>query len=108
MGDLYAGSVGLTSKVARENGIKPITSKVDGLTKARYFPNSEKITVKLITYQSKRIIGAQIISKEGVKGRIDAISAGIRNGMNTCEMSLVETCYVPPASPLVDVLTEVA
>ncbi|MDD2777792.1 MAG: NADH-quinone oxidoreductase subunit L, partial [Methanocellales archaeon] len=67
-------------------------------------PDAKKINIKLLFFE-KRLIGAQIISEEGVKERIDALSLVIKSGMTAQQMLMAETCYAPPMSAIVDVLT---
>ena len=63
-----------------------------------------KITMKLLFFE-KRVVGAQIVSEEGVKERIDALSLAIKSGMTARQMLMAETCYAPPVSAIVDVLS---
>ncbi|MDI6903065.1 MAG: FAD-dependent oxidoreductase [Methanocellales archaeon] len=104
IGDLQVGSVGVTSHVAKQAGLIPVEGKAKGLTRARYYPDAKKIDVKLLFFE-KRLIGAQIISEEGVKERIDALSLAIKSGMTVQQLLRAETCYAPPVSMVVDVLT---
>lgn len=105
IGELEIGAVGANSKRAIENGIIPKESRAYGLTRARYFPKGELITVKILVDKSYRLIGSQIISKEGVKGRIDSMSYMISRGVTAHQLALIETSYVPPISSVIDPLT---
>ncbi len=105
IGDLEIGAVGVNSKRAIEYGIFPRESMAKGLTRARYFPKGEIITVKILVDKNYRLIGSQIISKEGVKGRIDSMSFMISRGVTAHQLALIETSYVPPISSVIDPLT---
>ncbi|KYC46090.1 MAG: Coenzyme A disulfide reductase [Candidatus Methanofastidiosum methylothiophilum] len=105
IGELEIGAVGVNSKRAIQNGIFPRESMAKGLTRARYFPKGEIITVKILVDKNFRLIGSQIISKEGVKGRIDSMSFMISRGVTAHQLSLIETSYVPPISSVIDPLT---
>ena len=105
IGDLEIGSVGVNSKRAIQNGIFPKESTAKGLTRARYFPKGEIITVKILVDKNYRLIGSQIISKEGVKGRIDSMSFMISRGVTAHQLALIETSYVPPVSSVIDPIT---
>ena len=105
IGDLEIGAVGVNSKRAIQNGIFPRESMAKGLTRARYFPKGEIITVKILVDKNFRLIGSQIISKEGVKGRIDSMSFMISRGVTAHQLALIETSYVPPISSVIDPLT---
>ncbi len=104
VGDLQVGSVGVTSNVAKQVELTPVEGKAEGFTRSSYYPDAKKINIKLLFFE-KRLIGAQIISEEGVKERIDALSLAIKSGMTAKQMLMAETCYAPPVSTIVDVLT---
>ncbi len=104
VGDLQVGSVGVTSNVAKNAELIPVEGKAKGLTRSSYYPDAKKINIKLLFFE-KRLIGAQVISEEGVKERIDALSLVIKSGMTAQQMLMAETCYAPPMSTIVDVLT---
>lgn len=57
------GAVGVTRTFALQNGIEVISGKSKALTKARYYPGSKRIDVKIICDLKGRIIGCQIIAK---------------------------------------------
>ncbi len=101
VGDLQVGSVGLTSNIAKRSGKKVITGMSKGLTRAGYYPEGSQIYIKLI-FNDRYLVGAQIISGEGVKERIDGLSFAIKKKMTIDEMQDIETCYAPPVSMLVD------
>lgn len=105
VGDLHVGQVGLTTHAAKIMGIEPIIGKSRALTRARYYPGGKVIDIKLLFTGSGKLMGAQIISKEGVKERIDGLSFAIKMGMSVDELVEAETCYAPPASMVVDPVT---
>lgn len=105
IGDLQVGSVGITTQTAHKNGIKPRVAMCEGCTRARYYPGNQKIYTKLLEDTMFKIIGAQIISKEGVKQRIDALSFAIEGGLSAYVLARAETCYAPPVSPYIDPTT---
>ncbi|MDI6888850.1 MAG: FAD-dependent oxidoreductase [Methanocellales archaeon] len=101
---LQVGSVGLTSHAAKQAGLAPIEGRAQGLTRAHCYPGAKKIHIKLL-FAEERLIGAQIISEEGVKERIDTLSFLIKSGVTYEQLRHIETCYAPPVSSVVDVLT---
>ncbi|MDD2666733.1 MAG: FAD-dependent oxidoreductase [Methanocellales archaeon] len=104
VGDLQVGSAGVTSNAAKNAELIPVEGRANGLTRSSYYPDAKKINIKLLFFE-KRLIGAQIISEEGAKERIDALSLVIKSGMTAQQMLMAETCYAPPMSAIVDVLT---
>lgn len=101
---LQVGSVGLTSYAAKQAGLMVVEGKAQGLTRAHCHLGGKKIHVKLL-FEEERLIGAQLISEEGVKERIDMLSFMIKSGTTYGQLRHLETCYTPSASSVVDVLT---
>ena len=108
IGELEVGTVGVTKEKALEYGIVPIEGNAKGLTRAKYYPRGEDIYVKILSDSDYRVIGAQVISKEGVKGRIDAMSLLIGRKTTVHQLATSETSYAPPISSALDPLTMAA
>lgn len=103
IGELQIASVGITTKEAEKNGMKVISGLGIGNNKAGYFPNTEKVYIKLI-FHDRVIVGSQIISKTGAKERIDNMSLAIKNKCTVEEMLEIETSYSPSVGTLEDPL----
>ena len=99
--DMHVGSVGLTSHAAKLFDIATEIGKVSGLTRSRYYPDRKQIHIKLLAHEG-RLIGAQIISEEDVKERINTIALAIQNKMTIDELLYTERCFTPPLSLLTD------
>ena len=99
--DLHVGSVGLTSHSAGRFGIDSEIGKTSGLTRSRYYPDRKQIHIKLLAHEG-RLIGAQIISEEDVKDRINTITLAIQNKMTIDKLLYTERCFTPPLSLLTD------
>jgi NADPH-dependent 2,4-dienoyl-CoA reductase/sulfur reductase-like enzyme len=70
---------------------------------ARYFPGVSRIRVKLIAEkQTGKILGAQMVGKEGVSKRIDVFATAITSGMTAREVSRLDLGYAPPFAPVYD------
>lgn len=108
--DLHIGAVGMTSMHAKEHNVKVISCLTEGKNTARYYPGGNPVYFKLLFEErTAKLIGGQVIStSNGVKERIDALSIAISCGLTATELAHVETSYSPPASSLVDVMTETA
>lgn len=87
--DLFVGKTGLDKKEALENGFDPV--------------------VKLVAdKKSHRILGAQIIGGEAVKGRIDLIAFALLTKATVDDLANYDACYVPPVSPVWEPINIVA
>ncbi|AFC99586.1 putative NADH dehydrogenase [Methanocella conradii HZ254] len=107
VGDLHVGSVGLTTMACEAAGIKPVSFKARSNTRARYYPGGSQLNIKLIA-DGERIVGAQLMGKEGVHGRVNQLTLAIHKKMTPSELADVETCYAPPVSPMIDPITYAA
>ena len=104
VGDLVAGQVGITSHMAKVNDISVVSGSSKGLTKAGYYPGARRLHIKLL-FANEKLVGAQVISHEGVKERIDAFSLAIRMGATVEDLAKWETSYAPPVSGVIDPVT---
>ncbi len=103
-GHLVAGSVGITSDTAKVHGISIISGSSIGYTRALYYPGAVPLFIKLL-FSKKKLVGAQVVSGEGVKERIDALSLAIRMGAKVDDLLDWETSYSPPVSMVIDPVT---
>lgn len=94
---------GLTEAEATRSGFSSVSVVVDSTTRAGYFPGAQPIKTKMIVEErSGRLLGAQIIGKEGAAKRIDAIAMALWNEMTVDQMMHVDLSYAPPFAPLWD------
>jgi NADPH-dependent 2,4-dienoyl-CoA reductase/sulfur reductase-like enzyme len=101
--DLEVGCTGLKSAEAESLGFKIESVVVDSTTRAGYFPDAAPIKTKLIVEKvSARLLGAQIVGKEGSAKRIDVLATALWNEMTVDEMLNMDLSYAPPFSPVWD------
>ncbi len=103
-GHLVAGSVGITSHTAKVHDINIISGSSKGYTRAGYYPGAKPLFIKLL-FSKKKLVGAQVVSDEGVKERIDALSLAIRMGAEVDDLLDWETSYSPPVAMIIDPVT---
>lgn len=66
---LYLPTVYPNKQRALQNGFDPIEREIKSVTRAGYYPNKKAISIKLVTdRKSQRLLGAQIVGGEAVKG----------------------------------------
>jgi NADPH-dependent 2,4-dienoyl-CoA reductase/sulfur reductase-like enzyme len=99
--DLYIGKTGLDKQEALENGFDPVEKEIKSVTRAGYYPNKKSILIKLVAdKKSRRILGAQIVGGEAVKGRIDLLAFALLVRATVDNLANYDACYVPPVSPV--------
>ncbi|HVF33147.1 MAG TPA: FAD-dependent oxidoreductase [Acidimicrobiales bacterium] len=94
---------GVTEREATAAGFAYVVATIDSTTRAGYFPGSTPIKVKLLAEQrSGRVLGAQIIGREGAAKRIDVFATAITAGLTVEDMTALDLSYAPPFSPVWD------
>lgn len=94
---------GLTEVDAATAGFRFVTATVDSTTRARYFPGTSPIRIKVLAEQrSGRLLGAQIIGKEGAAKRIDVLATALWKEMTVDELLNIDLSYAPPFAPVWD------
>ncbi|MFN2593575.1 MAG: FAD-dependent oxidoreductase [Actinomycetota bacterium] len=101
--DLEVARTGLKESEAQLAGFSYTTATVDSTTRAGYFPGTAPIKTKLIVERrSGRLLGAQIIGKEGAAKRIDVLATALWNEMTVDHMLNMDLSYAPPFAPVWD------
>jgi NADPH-dependent 2,4-dienoyl-CoA reductase/sulfur reductase-like enzyme len=101
--DTEVGRTGLNEDEAGAAGFSFITATVDSTTRAGYYPETQPIKTKLLAERSSgRLLGAQIVGKEGAAKRIDVLATAIWNEMSVGEFLNLDLSYAPPFSPVWD------
>jgi NADPH-dependent 2,4-dienoyl-CoA reductase/sulfur reductase-like enzyme len=76
---------------------------VESTTRAGYFPGAEPMTTKVLAERrSGRLLGAQIVGRDGSAKRIDVFATALWNQMTVAEMVNMDLSYAPPFSPVWD------
>jgi pyruvate/2-oxoglutarate dehydrogenase complex dihydrolipoamide dehydrogenase (E3) component len=84
-------------------GYEFVTASIDSSTRAGYFPGSQPIRVKMLAERrSGRLLGAQIVGREGAAKRIDVLATAIWNEMPVDEVLNLDLSYAPPFAPVWD------
>ncbi len=103
--DLTVASTGLTQKYADYAGIESDAVVVKASSRAHYMQGSEPIHVKLVyEKKSQRVLGAQMIGKDGVAKRIDVVAAALKAAWTLRDIANLDLAYAPPFAPVWDPL----
>ena len=100
---LTAASTGINEKMLQKEGNPYLASYTHSNSHAEYYPGAETISIKLIfAPPGGRILGAQIVGKEGVDKRIDVLATAIKGNMTVYDLEELELAYAPPYSSAKD------
>ncbi|CAN5745524.1 FAD-dependent oxidoreductase [soil metagenome] len=97
--DLEVARTGLTQTQADAAGHKAVSATIETTTRAGYFPGAQPMTVRLTAEpHSGRLLGAQIIGKEGSAIRIDTCATALWTRMCAQDLVDLDLAYAPPFS----------
>lgn len=101
--DLEAASTGLSEARARAEGFSVQTVSATANSRAHYMPGHQSIHVKLVYEEGTgRLLGGQLVGREGVSKRIDTIATALHAGMTIEQLADLDLSYAPPFSPVWD------
>jgi len=94
---------GLQERDLRELDLDFVSAVIESRTRAGYYPEAGKITVKVLAEKgSGRLLGGQIVGVEGAAKRIDVLATALTAGMTAQQVVDLDLSYAPPYSPVWD------
>lgn len=97
--DTEIARTGLQEREAKALGLDYAASRIEGRTRAGYFPGAAPVTVKLLAEKgSRRLLGGQIVGAPGSGKRIDVVAAALCAGLTVDDVINLDLAYAPPLS----------
>ncbi|MFI9644921.1 FAD-dependent oxidoreductase [Streptomyces sp. NPDC052040] len=101
--DLEIARTGLREKDARRAGLRYESVVVESTSRAGYYPDAAPMTVKMLAeHRTGRLLGVQIVGREGAAKRVDIAAVALTARMTVEEMTALDLGYAPPFSPVWD------
>ncbi|MBC9726291.1 FAD-dependent oxidoreductase [Streptomyces sp. TRM68367] len=101
--DLEIARTGLREKDAHRAGLKFETVTIESTSRAGYYPGAALMTVKMLAeHRTGRLLGVQIVGREGAGKRVDIAAVALTAGMTVEQMTTLDLGYAPPFSPVWD------
>ncbi|MDQ4008207.1 MAG: FAD-dependent oxidoreductase [Actinomycetota bacterium] len=101
--DLEVARTGLGEAEAADLGRDVLTATIETTTRAGYFPGTRPMTVRLMCERADgRLLGAQIVGREGAAIRIDTCATALWAGLTAEEIVMSDLGYAPPFSSVWD------
>ncbi|MFD4582218.1 FAD-dependent oxidoreductase [Streptomyces sp. NPDC087659] len=101
--DLEIARTGLLEKEALAVGLRFVTVTVESTSRAGYYPDAAPMTVKMLAERrTGRLLGVQIVGREGAGKRVDIAAVALTAGMTVERMTALDLGYAPPFSPVWD------
>ncbi len=94
---------GLSLAEARQAGFEAVENSIQSSSRAHSYGEGHPIWVNLIgDKKSGRLLGAQIVGKEGAALRINGPAVALHNRMTVAQYSQTDLAYAPPFGPTWD------
>ena len=101
--DLQVARSGLSLAEAGKYGFDPVENVIKSRSRAHAHPGSETLYIQMVgDRKSGRLLGAQMVGKEGAAHRIDAVAVALHQKMTVDAFSQCDLAYAPPFSPVWD------
>jgi CoA-dependent NAD(P)H sulfur oxidoreductase len=101
--DLEVARTGLTVDEAQSHGFAPAEVVIKTRSRAHAHPGASFIHVQMVGDTSTgRLLGAQMVGKEGVAHRINAPAVALHNRMTVEDYCQTDLSYAPPFGPTWD------
>jgi len=101
--DLQVARTGLSMHEAETFGFEPVETVIKTRSRAHAHPGSTTMHLQIVgDKKSGRLLGMQIVGREGAVHRIKAPSVALHANMTVEEFSQCDLAYAPPFSPTWD------
>ncbi|GAA0577339.1 FAD-dependent oxidoreductase [Streptomyces crystallinus] len=101
--DLEIARTGLREHEAREAGLQFVTATIESTNSAGYYPGAAVMAVKMLAERrTGRLLGVQIVGREGAAKRVDIAAVALTAGMTVEQVVTLDLGYAPPFSPVWD------
>jgi NADPH-dependent 2,4-dienoyl-CoA reductase/sulfur reductase-like enzyme len=100
--DLEVARTGLSLAEARAAGLAAVATDVTSRSRAKYYPGSSPVHVRLVHAPGGRLLGAQMTGREGAAKRIDVLATALHAGLTVGDLAALDLSYAPPYAPVYD------
>lgn len=101
--EITAAGTGANEKILQRAGIPYLKSYTHSGSHAGYYPGAFMLVIKLLfSPEDGRILGAQIVGRDGVDKRIDVLATALRHNLTVYDLEELELAYAPPYSSAKD------
>lgn len=101
--DITVAVAGVAAKHLKAAGIPHLVAVTHSGSHAGYYPGAEQLTIQIaFSPLDGKLLGAQVMGKDGADKRIDTLSSVIQRGGTIYELTEFEHAYAPPFSSAKD------
>lgn len=97
-------TAGFSADQARGEGFSPVTARVEGHSKPRYFGGGKTVVELVADGPTRRLVGGSVIGDDEASGRINVIATALQAGMRVEDFEALDLSYSPPFTTVWDPL----
>jgi CoA-dependent NAD(P)H sulfur oxidoreductase len=105
---LELARTGLSLAEALRAGFDAAESESAAPSRAGYYPGGSEIVTRVVSDRRGRLLGAQLVGREGVALRANTYAAALHAGMKVEEVERLDLAYAPPFAPTIDPIIRAA
>jgi NADPH-dependent 2,4-dienoyl-CoA reductase/sulfur reductase-like enzyme len=107
--DLQVARTGLSIAEAERFGFRPAEAVIKSRSRAHAHPGNSAIWVQMVgDIPTGRLLGAQLVGREGAAHRVNAVAVALHRQMTVEAFSQCDLAYAPPFGPVWDPLLTAA
>ena len=99
---LELARTGLSLEEALGSGFDAAEGESETPSRAGYYPGGSAILTRIVYDRRGRLLGAQMVGREGVAQRANTYAAALHAGMKVEEVERLDLAYAPPFAPTID------
>ncbi len=101
--DLQVAGTGLNDAEAKASGFDPVSIVIENPSRAHSYPGASPLWVYMVgDRKSGRLLGVQMVGREGAAHRINAPAIALHNRMSVADFAQADLAYAPPFGPVWD------
>jgi CoA-dependent NAD(P)H sulfur oxidoreductase len=99
---LEVARTGLGLAEARAAGRDAVATDLVSRSRAKYYPGSSPLHVRLVHTPDGRLLGGQLAGREGAAKRVDVLATALHAGLTVADLAGLDLSYAPPYAPVYD------
>jgi len=100
--DLEVARTGLGLAEAQAAGLDAVATDEVSRSRAKYYPGSSPLHVRLVHTREGRLLGGQLAGREGAAKRVDVLATALHAGFTVDDLAELDLSYAPPFAPVYD------
>ena len=108
VGDYNYACSGITESFANMIGMPVVSAYLETCQKARYYPQNNKLYIKMVCKEDGTIVGCQMVSNGDLSSRIDVLSFILTENLKCEELIQKEFSYTPSLAMVVNPIVQIA